>query len=129
MEGIAIEPNTHRFLAKEQHDSVMALYTHPIVMEVGEKAKKVGGHGGMDFIMDYRLIYCLRNGLPLDMNVYDAAAWSCIAPLSEISVANNSAPVRVPRLHARGMEQREGFQTRYGGGRITFRRLITGRHL
>lgn len=110
VEGIAIEPNTHRFLAKEQHDSVMALYTHPIVMEIGEMAKKVGGHGGMDFIMDYRLIYCLRNGLPLDMNVYDAAAWSCIAPLSEISVANNSAPVRVPDFTRGAWNKEKGFK-------------------
>ena len=110
VEGIAIEPNTHRFLAKEQHDSVMALYTHPIVMEVGEKAKKVGGHGGMDFIMVFRLIDCLRNGLPLDMNVYDAAAWSCIAPLSEISVANNSAPVRVPDFTRGAWNKEKGFK-------------------
>lgn len=79
-------------------------------MEVGEKAKKVGGHGGMDFIMDYRLIYCLRNGLPLDMNVYDAAAWSCIAPLSEISVANNSAPVRVPDFTRGAWNKEKGFK-------------------
>ena len=43
---------------------------HPIHKEVGEIAKKVGGHGGMDFVMDYRLVYCLLNGLPLDMDVY-----------------------------------------------------------
>ena len=48
-----------------------------------EIAKEVGGHGGMDFIMDWRLIDCLRNGLPLDQDVYDAAAWSCVIPLSE----------------------------------------------
>ena len=61
-----------------------------------EKAKKVGGHGGMDFIMDYRLIYCLRKGLPLDQDVYDAAEWSCIVELSEKSVNNGSMPVRIP---------------------------------
>ena len=40
----------------------------------------------MNYVMDYRLIYCLRNGLPLDMDVYDAAEWSCITELSEKSV-------------------------------------------
>jgi hypothetical protein len=50
----------------------------------------------MDFIMDYRLIYCLRNGLPLDQDVYDAAEWSCIVELTEISVNNHSAPVQIP---------------------------------
>ena len=50
----------------------------------------------MDFIMDYRLIYCLKHGLPLDQNVYDAAAWSAVAPLSELSVANRSSSVEFP---------------------------------
>ncbi|OFX31307.1 MAG: hypothetical protein A2W90_06795 [Bacteroidetes bacterium GWF2_42_66] len=59
-------------------------------------AKQVDGHGGMDFMMDWRLIDCLRNGLPLDQDVYDAALWSAIAPLSEASVANRSNSVDVP---------------------------------
>jgi hypothetical protein len=71
-------------------------YTPKIVKLVGEMAQKVGGHGGMDFLMEWRLIDCLRNGLPPDMDVYDAAAWSSIIPLSEWSVANSSSPVRVP---------------------------------
>ncbi|MBN2820744.1 MAG: hypothetical protein JXP36_17350, partial [Bacteroidales bacterium] len=71
-------------------------YTPEIVRRVGEMAKQVGGHGGMDFIMDWRLIDCLRNGLPMDMDVYDAAAWSSITPLSEWSIANGSAPIAIP---------------------------------
>ncbi|HKK41339.1 MAG TPA: Gfo/Idh/MocA family oxidoreductase [Bacteroidales bacterium] len=71
-------------------------HTPEIVKRVGEMAKKVGGHGGMDFIMDWRLIDCLRNGLPLDQNVYDGALWSSIAPLSEWSVANRSQSIDVP---------------------------------
>jgi len=67
-----------------------------IIKRVGEEAKKVGGHGGMDFIMDWRLIDCLRNGLPLDQNVYDGALWSSVAPLSEWSVANRSQSIDVP---------------------------------
>ena len=59
-------------------------------------AKKVGGHGGMDFLMDWRLIDCLRNGIPLDQDVYDAALWSVIIPLSEWSVANRSNSIDVP---------------------------------
>ena len=59
-------------------------------------AKKVGGHGGMDFLMDWRLIDCLRNGLPLDQNVYDAASWSVITPLTEWSVANRSGSIDIP---------------------------------
>jgi predicted dehydrogenase len=71
-------------------------YTPEIVKKIGEMAKKVGGHGGMDFMMDWRLIDCLRNGLPLDEDVYDAALWSSISPLSEYSVANRSKSVDVP---------------------------------
>ena len=61
-------------------------YTHPIWRQHGEIAKKVGGHGGMDFIMDLRWVHCLKNGLPLDMDVYDLASWSAICELSERSV-------------------------------------------
>ncbi|MBK8881179.1 MAG: Gfo/Idh/MocA family oxidoreductase [Bacteroidales bacterium] len=71
-------------------------YTPEIVKRVGEMAKKIGGHGGMDFMMDWRLIDCLRNGLPLDQDVYDAALWSSIAPLSEWSVANRSNSITIP---------------------------------
>lgn len=71
-------------------------YTPAIVELVGEMAKKVGGHGGMDFMMDWRLIDCLRNGIPLDQDVYDAALWSVVVPLSEWSVANRSNSIDVP---------------------------------
>ena len=71
-------------------------YQPEIVKRIGELARQVGGHGGMDFLMDWRLIDCLRNGLPLDQDVYDAAAWSSIVPLSVQSVANRSNSVDVP---------------------------------
>ena len=78
VQGIALPPDTHRFLPAEQLRDTLAKYEHPITREVGEQARRVGGHGGMDFIMDYRLVYCLRNGLPLDQDVYDAAEWSVL---------------------------------------------------
>jgi len=76
----------------------MAEYQHPITREgsLVETAKRVGGHGGMDFIMDYRLIYCLRNGLPLDQDVYDAAEWSCLGELTRVSIENGNIPVAMP---------------------------------
>ncbi|MDR1594231.1 MAG: Gfo/Idh/MocA family oxidoreductase [Prevotellaceae bacterium] len=95
-ERIALEPNAHEFLKPEEFKELMKQYEHPLSKYIGEKAKSVGGHGGMDYIMDWRLIYCLRNGLPLDQDVYDAAAWSCIAELSERSVLNRSNSVDVP---------------------------------
>jgi predicted dehydrogenase len=96
IEQIALEPNAHEWLNEEEFKNLMAKYEHPLSRKVGEMAREVGGHGGMDYIMDWRLIYCLRNGLPLDQDVYDAAAWSSIVELSEISVRNKSQMVEVP---------------------------------
>ena len=99
--GADVAPNhenltAHSFVPDAVKKALMEKYKHPIVKGIEEQAKKVGGHGGMDFIMDYRLIYCLQNGLPLDMDVYDLAEWSCLAPLTEKSLDNNSAPVEIP---------------------------------
>jgi predicted dehydrogenase len=71
-------------------------YAHPLWKREGEIAKKVGGHGGMDYIMLYRLLQCVKEGLPPDMDVYDAAAWSAVAPLSINSVSRGSDPVEFP---------------------------------
>lgn len=86
----------HGAVSDEVKDQMMAAYKHPIHVELEAKAKEVGGHGGMDFIMDYRLVYCLRNGLPLDMDVYDLAEWCSIVELSRISLENGNMPVAVP---------------------------------
>lgn len=94
--GISLEPDGHRYLSEDRLDSLLKRYEHPIIKEVGEMARMVGGHGGMDFTMDYRLVYCLLNGLPLDMDVYDAAEWSSIIELSRISVENGGTPVKIP---------------------------------
>ena len=88
--------SSHSYVPREVRDSLMAKYKHPIAREIEEKALEVGGHGGMDFIMDYRLIWCLRNGKPLDMDVYDAAEWSCLGELTAASIANGSKPVKIP---------------------------------
>ena len=88
--------SSHSYVPREVRDSLMAKYKHPIAKEIEEKAREVGGHGGMDFIMDYRLGWCLRNGKPLDMDVYDAAEWSCLGELTAASIANGSKPVKIP---------------------------------
>ena len=88
--------SSHSYVPREVRDSLRAKYKHPIAKEIEEKAREVGGHGGMDFIMDYRLIWCLRNGKPLDMDVYDAAEWSCLGELTAASIANGSKPVKIP---------------------------------
>ena len=71
-------------------------YSHPLWQREGEIAQKVGGHGGMDYIMLYRLLQCVREGLPPDSDVYDCASWSAVAPLSVASVSGGSAPVEFP---------------------------------
>jgi hypothetical protein len=70
-------------------------YDHPLWKDMEERSRGAG-HGGMDFLEDYRLIKCMREGLPTDMNVYDAAGISAVGPLSEWSVANGSAPIDFP---------------------------------
>jgi predicted dehydrogenase len=71
-------------------------YEHPYWKETGELARKLGGHGGMDFVMAWRLVQCMRHGQPPDIDVYDAASWSAPGPLSEQSVAKGSIPVKFP---------------------------------
>ncbi len=76
-------------------------FDHPLWKKVADVAAKLppgnaGGHGGMDFVMRWRIMQCLREGLPLDQDVYDGAAWSAIGPLSERSVAEGGAPQLVP---------------------------------
>ena len=103
--------NAHGSVPADVKQALMAKYRSPILdQELEETAKKVGGHGGMDYIMDYRLIYCLRNGLPLDMDVYDLAEWCCMAELTRLSIENNSAPVEIPDFTRGGWNKVKGFQ-------------------
>jgi predicted dehydrogenase len=106
-ESIALEPKAHSFLKKEEYDELLKKWEHPLAKQIGEKAREVGGHGGMDFIMDYRLIYCLRKGLPLDQDVYDAAAWSSIIELSEKSVLKNGESMAIPDFTRGAWKQAE----------------------
>lgn len=77
-------------------DAFKEKYEHNLWRTVGEQARKLGGHGGMDYLMCWRLVECLREGLVPDMDVYDAVAWSAPGPLSEISVAKGSMPIKFP---------------------------------
>ena len=101
--------NAHGSVSESVKKALMNKYKHPIHKELEETAKKVGGHGGMDYIMDYRLVYCLRNGLPLDMDVYDLAEWCCMAELTRLSIENNSAPVAVPDFTRGGWQKVNGY--------------------
>lgn len=102
--------SAHNYVSNDVRDALMKKYKHRIHRELEEKAKEVGGHGGMDFIMDYRLIYCLRNGLPLDMDVYDLAEWCSLAELSRISIENNNTSVEVPDFTRGNWNRIQGFR-------------------
>ena len=77
-------------------DEWKAKFTHPLWAKYGDVARRAGGHGGMDYIMAYRLVQTMREGLVPDYDVYDAATWSAPMPLSEMSVAKGSAPMKFP---------------------------------
>ncbi len=102
--------SSHGFLPEAEHNALWNKYTHPIIKKYGEMAQKVGGHGGMDFFMDARLVYCLQNGLPLDMDVYDLAEWCCLAELGTLSMDNNCASVAFPDFTRGAWKKLHGFQ-------------------
>jgi len=88
--------NHHDWAYEDQMQQIYEKYDHPLYKRLGEVARKMGGHGGMDFIMRYRIIECLRQGTPLDQNLYEGCFWSAVAPLSEASVARDGAPQEFP---------------------------------
>ncbi len=72
-----------------------AEWDHPLWKELQEKAKGAG-HGGMDYVLNYRLMSCLQKGIEPDMDVYDAAALSAVTELSERSISSRSRTVDFP---------------------------------
>ena len=95
-EDKCFDRKAHSWYSAADADKVRTKYMHPMWRDVSDMAKKVGGHGGMDFIMDLRWAWCLQNGEPLDMDVYDLAATSCICELTETSIRKGSKPVSIP---------------------------------
>ena len=100
----------HSYLTEEQNRMLVERFTSPLVTRYEKKAKEVGGHGGMDFIMDSRLVYCLQNGLPLDMDIYDLAEWCCLAELGAISMDNGNLPVEVPDFTRGYWQEQQGYR-------------------
>lgn len=105
--------STHSFMPDEQRKALEEKYESPILKKFGKLAKEVGGHGGMDFVMCARLIYCLQNGLPLDMDVYDLAEWCAIAELSAISLDNDCSPVTFPDFTRGLWNKKKGYRHAY----------------
>ncbi len=117
--------NDHNsWLDEKEMKAVEAKYQPAIVSKIGEMAKQIGGHGGMDFLMLWRLVDCLRNGLPLDQDVYDAALWSSINGLSEKSVAKR-AFIDVPDFTAGNWKSNKPVDlTLDGGGNTKVKALL-----
>jgi hypothetical protein len=114
----------HSWIKPEELKSLYEKYAPPIVKHIGDIAKEVGGHGGMDFIMDWRLIDCLRNGLPLDQDVYDAAAWSSVFHLSQLSVNKRSKTMDVPDFTRGSWKTNKPVDLTLNGGATTTVRKV-----
>ena len=104
--------SSHGFLPQAEYNALMAKYTSPIIKKYGEIGREMG-HGGMDYMMDARLVYCLQNGLPLDMDVYDLAEWCCLAELGSLSMDNNCAAVEFPDFTRGHWQDVKGFKHAY----------------
>jgi hypothetical protein len=108
------------WLKPDEYQKLADKFTPEISKKVGQLAKQIGaGHGGTDLFEDWHLIDCLHNGLPLDQDVYDAASWSAIIPLSEWSVKNNSNSIEFPDFTAGAWEKNQlnmDINLKNGGG-------------
>lgn len=102
----------HSFLPKAQHDALVGRFYHPILRKYGDLGRDMG-HGGMDFVMDSRLVYCLQHGLPLDIDVYDMAAWCALAELGALSMDHNCASVAFPDFTRGEWNVRKGYRHAY----------------
>ena len=94
--SMSFAPDSDNIFIGEQCDSIIGRHRHPFVEKYAKRGKELCGKRWIDFAMDERLIYCLRNGLPLDMDVYDAAEWSSLVELTEQSALAGGAPVEIP---------------------------------
>lgn len=102
----------HSFLSQKEYDALMTKYYHPILKKFGDLGREFG-HGGMDYTMDARLIYCLQNGLPLDIDVYDLAEWCALAELGALSMDNGCAAVSFPDFTRGDWKEQKAFRHAY----------------
>ena len=93
VEGIT--KNHHSWVQGDHLEKLYEKYDHPLYKRIGEEAKRMGGHGGMDFIMRFQNYRMSLEGKPLDQNVYEGCFWSAVTPLSAESLLNDGAPQKV----------------------------------
>ena len=104
--------SSHGFLPQAEYNALMAKYESPSIRKYGEIGRQMG-HGGMDYMMDARMVYCLQNGLPLDMDVYDLAEWCCLAELGSLSMDHNCAAVAFPDFTRGEWNKIKGYRHAY----------------
>ncbi len=88
--------NHHSWAQGDKLKAVYEAYDHPLYIRLKEIGEKMGGHGGMDAMMNYRVVECLQKGQPLDQNVYEGCLWSAVTPLSIKSVKEDGMPQDFP---------------------------------
>ena len=93
---MAFAPDCDSVIMDRELEKLMIKHTHPITEQYKKRGLELCGRRWIDYAMDCRLIYCLNKGLPLDMDVYDAAEWSCLVELTDISANAGGVPVEVP---------------------------------
>lgn len=93
---ISFAPDCDDFFSGNECDVFLDKFRHTFVEQYADIGRTLCGRRWIDYVMDSRLIYCLRNGKPLDMDVYDAAEWSSIVELSEMSAKAGGVPVEIP---------------------------------
>ncbi len=92
---IYVEGKTKNPHEWDKSEEWVSRYDHLYWRERGAEAEG-GGHGGMDYIMLYDFFDAVRNRKPVPLDAYDAAAWSAVSALSEMSVARGGALVDFP---------------------------------
>lgn len=88
--GLDAPEKSRAWLGASDMQKIRERFTHPFWRD--EKSIK----GGMDFVMNYRLLDCIRKGITPEITVYDLAAWCAITELSVRSVSAGSAPIEIP---------------------------------
>lgn len=104
----AFAPDCDNPIMGDECMAVTEKYRHPFVAEYKQRGEELCDRRWIDYVMDSRLIYCLRNGLPLDMTVYDAALWSCLVELTDTSANNGGTPVEIPDFTRGRWKENEG---------------------
>jgi predicted dehydrogenase len=102
-----ISTGNHKWVSPEEFEAINKKYSPEIIKVMEVIANKIGGHEGSDTYKCWRLIDCLRNGFPLDIDVYDSVTWSCVLPLSSWSVYNHSNSIQVPDFTAGSWKSNE----------------------